>query len=112
MMDGLVSKPDGDEAKRRATLRRTVALEAEGLVALYAALEGALGDRVLAVVDLILRGNGRVMVTGMGKSGHIGRKITATLASTGTPSHFVHPAEASHGDLGMIRPEDTVLALS
>ncbi len=110
-MDGPAARPD-DEARRRATLRRTVALEAEGLVALDAALEGELGDRVLAVVDLILRGNGRVMVTGMGKSGHIGRKITATLASTGTPSHFVHPAEASHGDLGMIRPEDTVLALS
>ena len=101
-----------DQMTRRATLRRTVSLEAEGLVALDAALAGELGDRVLAVVELILNGNGRVMVTGMGKSGHIGRKITATLASTGTPSHFVHPAEASHGDLGMIRPEDTVLALS
>lgn len=111
-MDGLVEQREPDEATRRATLRRTVALEAQGLMALETVLEGELGDRVLAVVALILRGSGRVIVTGMGKSGHIGRKITATLASTGTPSYFVHPAEASHGDLGMIRPEDTVLALS
>jgi arabinose-5-phosphate isomerase len=68
---------------------------------------------VLEAVALILgREGGRLIVTGMGKSGHVGRKIAATLASTGTPSHFVHPAEASHGDLGMVRPEDVVLALS
>jgi arabinose-5-phosphate isomerase len=100
------------EAARGATLRRTVTLEAEGLQALAAALEGELGARCLAVVQLLLERSGRVIVTGMGKSGHIGRKLAATLASTGTAAHFVHPAEASHGDLGMVRPEDSVIALS
>lgn len=100
------------EAQRRDTLLRTVALEAEGLQALHGALRGGLGDRVLEAVALVLGLPGRVIVTGMGKSGHVGRKIAATLASTGTPSHFVHPAEASHGDLGMIGREDAVLALS
>lgn len=100
------------EAARRATLTRTIALEAEGLRALEEALAGALGDRVLRAVALILERSGRVIVTGMGKSGHVGRKLAATLASTGTAAHFVHPAEASHGDLGMIRAEDTVIALS
>jgi arabinose-5-phosphate isomerase len=96
-----------------ASLRRTVSLEAEGLQALAAALDGPLGLRVLEAVELILaREGGRVVVTGMGKSGHVARKIAATLASTGTASYFVHPAEASHGDLGMIRPEDVVIALS
>ena len=61
---------------------------------------------------MIRASNGRVIVSGMGKSGHVGRKLTATLASTGTPAHFVHPAEASHGDLGMVQPEDVVIALS
>jgi arabinose-5-phosphate isomerase len=101
-----------EAAARRATLARTVALEAEGLQALHAALAGELGDVLLRAVALILDRPGRVIVTGMGKSGHVGRKIAATLASTGTPAHFVHPAEASHGDLGMIGPEDAVLALS
>ncbi len=100
------------EAPRRQTLTRTIQLEAEGLNALQAALEGELGDAVLRAVDLVLAHTGRMVVTGMGKSGHIGRKIAATLASTGTPAHFVHPAEASHGDLGMIGREDVVLALS
>lgn len=100
------------EAARGATLKRTVALEAEGLQALATALDGELGTRCLAVVALLLERTGRVIVTGMGKSGHIGRKLAATLASTGTAAHFVHPAEASHGDLGMVRPEDSVIALS
>ncbi|WP_237213225.1 KpsF/GutQ family sugar-phosphate isomerase [Falsiroseomonas oryziterrae] len=100
------------EAARRATLLRTLTLEVEGLQALHGALEGELGARVLEAVALTLALPGRVIVTGMGKSGHVGRKIAATLASTGTPAHFVHPAEASHGDLGMIGREDAVLALS
>ncbi len=100
------------EAARRTTLLRTIELEADGLNALRAALDGELGARVLEAVALILALPGRVIVTGMGKSGHVGRKIAATLASTGTPSHFVHPAEASHGDLGMIGRDDAVLALS
>lgn len=100
------------EAARRATMLRTVALEAEGLRALELALQGELGARVLKAVSLVLDRPGRVIVTGMGKSGHVARKIAATLASTGTPAYFVHPAEASHGDLGMIGREDVVLALS
>jgi arabinose-5-phosphate isomerase len=100
------------EAQRRETLLRTVALEATGLNALHDALAGELGARVLAAVAAILARPGRVAVTGMGKSGHVGRKIAATMASTGTPAQFVHPAEASHGDLGMIGRDDAVLALS
>lgn len=71
-----------------------------------------MGDEFVRAVELILSCRGKLIVTGMGKSGHIARKIAATLASTGTPSFFLHPAEAFHGDLGMISPEDVVLALS
>ena len=106
-----MSDPSRPAAAREA-LRRTVALEAEGLTALHAALSGPLGDTLLEAARVILDRTGRVVVTGMGKSGHIGRKLAATLASTGTPAYFVHPAEASHGDLGMIGAEDVVLALS
>jgi arabinose-5-phosphate isomerase len=88
--------------------RRVLATEAAGLRALSAALDDAFGR----AVDLLTRPGGRVVVTGIGKSGHVGRKIAATLASTGTPALFVHPAEASHGDLGMVVPGDAVLALS
>jgi arabinose-5-phosphate isomerase len=105
--------PLPETAGLRASLARTVGLEAEGLRALQEALEaGRLGEVTVAAVRLVLGRRGRVIVTGMGKSGHVGRKIAATLASTGTPAHFVHPGEASHGDLGMIAPEDVVLALS
>ncbi len=90
------------------TARAVLATEAEGLHALAAALDGGFPR----AVDLLLGATGRVVVSGMGKSGHIARKIAATLASTGTPALFVHPAEASHGDLGMIVPGDAVLALS
>lgn len=93
------------------SLLRTVRTEMQGLAALEAALPGGLGDALVAAAALIER-SGCVIVTGMGKSGLIGRKIAATLASTGTPSHFVHAAEASHGDLGMIGPKDVVLAFS
>ncbi|MBN8891944.1 MAG: D-arabinose 5-phosphate [Rhodospirillales bacterium 70-18] len=88
--------------------RAVLATEAEGLRALAAALD----DHFAAAVELLLGATGRVVVTGMGKSGHVAHKIAATLASTGTPAMFVHPAEASHGDLGMIVPGDAVLALS
>jgi arabinose-5-phosphate isomerase len=90
------------------------ALEAEkaGLEALIASMSGELGASFAAAAQLIARSSGRVIVSGMGKSGHIGRKIAATLASTGTPAYFVHPAEASHGDLGMVQPDDVILALS
>lgn len=100
------------ETERRNTLLRTIELEADGLQALHAGLQHELGARALEAVTRILARSGRVIVTGMGKSGHVGRKIAATMASTGTPAYFVHPAEASHGDLGMIGRDDLVLALS
>lgn len=90
------------------TARAVLAAEAEGLRALAHGLDGAFSR----AVGLLFAASGRVVVSGMGKSGHVGRKIAATLASTGTPALFVHPAEASHGDLGMIVPGDAVLALS
>lgn len=81
-------------------------------IAAITSLKAQIDDNFDKACELILACKGRVIVTGMGKSGHIGTKIAATLASTGTPSFFVHPAEASHGDLGMITPEDVVIALS
>ena len=94
---------------------RTLGLERAGIAALEAALlasPSGLAARFDAAVALITRATGRVIITGMGKSGHVGRKIAATLASTGTPAYFVHPGEASHGDLGMIQAGDAILALS
>ena len=91
---------------------RTLAAEADGVAALIAMLQNGLGAPFAAATDLIRNAKGRVIVTGLGKSGHIGRKIAATLASTGTPAFFVHAAEASHGDLGMITPDDVIIALS
>ena len=88
--------------------RQVLRIEAEAILALAERLNGAFLD----AVNLILAGRGRVIVSGIGKSGHIGRKIASTLASTGTPAFFVHPAEASHGDLGMITPDDVVIAIS
>jgi len=95
-----------------ASALRTVETETSGLSALGEALRGGLGEPFARAVRAIGAASGRVIVTGMGKSGHVGRKIAATLASTGTPAHFVHPGEASHGDLGMIRADDAILALS
>jgi arabinose-5-phosphate isomerase len=91
---------------------RTLDTEASGVTALAAALQGGLGASFTRAIDLMLHAKGRVIITGLGKSGHIGRKIAATFASTGTPAFFVHAAEASHGDLGMITAEDIVLAIS
>jgi arabinose-5-phosphate isomerase len=91
-----------------AVARRVLKTEIAGLTALAAELNGRFSE----AVNLLAAAKGRVAVTGMGKSGHIARKIAATFASTGTPAQFVHPAEASHGDLGMIAPGDAVLALS
>jgi arabinose-5-phosphate isomerase len=88
--------------------RTVLALEIMGLEALQASL----GDDFAAAVGLIQKAKGRLAVTGMGKSGHVARKIAATFSSTGTPALFVHPAEASHGDLGMISRDDVILALS
>ncbi len=88
--------------------QRVLDIEARAVDALKDSLDASFS----AACDLMLNAKGRVIVTGMGKSGHVGSKLAATLASTGTPSFFVHPGEASHGDLGMITPDDVVLALS
>ncbi|MFT6340668.1 MAG: arabinose-5-phosphate isomerase [Alcanivorax sp.] len=88
--------------------RRVLDIEARAVDA----LKDSLDDSFSAACDLMLGARGRVIVTGMGKSGHVGSKLAATLASTGTPAFFVHPGEASHGDLGMITTDDVVLALS
>ncbi len=95
-----------------ASALRTLDTEREGVAALAAAVCDGLGAPFAAAVETIRNARGRVIVTGMGKSGHIGRKIAATLASTGTPAFFVHAADASHGDLGMITSDDVMLALS
>lgn len=87
---------------------RTIRLEAEAVTALTGRIDG----EFTRACELIMNCSGRIIVTGMGKSGHVGKKIAATLASTGTPSFFVHPGEASHGDLGMITKNDIVLAIS
>lgn len=92
----------------RHIAKRTFQMETEALIKLADAID----DQFDAACELLMNTKGRVVVTGMGKSGHIGNKIAATLASTGTPAFFVHPGEASHGDMGMILPEDTVIALS
>src|ERR1700682_992267 len=91
---------------------RTLETEAAGLAALSAAINTGLAEAFVTAVEKIRAASGRVIVTGMGKSGHIGRKIAATFSSTGTPALFVHPGEASHGDLGMITQDDAALALS
>ena len=88
--------------------RRVLETEIAGLRALFHALDAGFAR----AIDMLERVNGRIVVTGIGKSGHIARKIAATLASTGTPAQYVHPAEASHGDLGMITVDDAVIALS
>ena len=95
-----------------ASALRTLDAEREGIAALAAAMSDALGESFIAAVEKIRAAHGRIIVTGMGKSGHIARKIAATLASTGSPAFFVHAAEASHGDLGMITSDDVMLVLS
>jgi arabinose-5-phosphate isomerase len=97
-----------DPARALQLARDTFDIEARALQGLKARQ----GDSFAATVALILDSRGRVVVMGMGKSGHVGRKVAATLASTGTPAMFVHPGEASHGDLGMVMPGDIVLAIS
>jgi arabinose-5-phosphate isomerase len=107
-------KLSGGEARRLEidSALRTLEAEASGISALAAAIRDGLGAPLIAAVAMIQRARGRLIVTGMGKSGHIGRKIAATFASTGTPAFFVHPGEASHGDLGMITADDVIMALS
>lgn len=95
-----------------ASAIRTLEMETQGLEALIKRMDGPLGQALIETVELISGCEGRVILTGVGKSGHIGRKITATMASTGTPAHFVHSSEASHGDLGMLAAKDVIIALS
>jgi arabinose-5-phosphate isomerase len=97
-----------ERARILSLAERVLRLEAESVLALCSRLD----DRFVAAVETLHRCRGRVIVTGIGKSGLIGRKIAATLASTGTPAYFLHPAEGVHGDLGMVAREDVVLALS
>jgi arabinose-5-phosphate isomerase len=91
---------------------RTLGVEADGLAALGTALAGPLAEPFARAVELIAKAKGRVIFTGIGKSGHICQKLAATMASTGTPAFFVHPSEASHGDLGMITKDDCIIAMS
>jgi arabinose-5-phosphate isomerase len=100
--------PTFDPAHAARMARETLAIEAQAIQTMAQRLD----DGFVRALALLLSCQGRVVVTGMGKSGHIGRKIAATLASTGTPAMFVHPAEASHGDLGMITAQDALLAIS
>ena len=102
------SVPSFDAAQALRLAQETFDIEAAAVLGLKART----GESFARAVDAMLQVRGRVVVMGMGKSGHIGRKVAATLASTGTPAMFVHPAEASHGDLGMIKPIDLVLAIS
>lgn len=110
-MDGMkpqIDEPTLDDEPAIQAARRVLAIESASLVALSDTLNGAFVEAIQSLAEI----SGRIIVTGMGKSGHIARKIAATLASTGSPSLYVHPGEASHGDLGMITDADAVVALS
>src|SRR6202161_4466339 len=102
----MIAKINGDRAL--ALARKVLEIEADAVRGVSAHLD----DNFPGAVGYLLGCKGRVVVSGIGKSGHIARKFAATLASTGTPGFFVHPAEASHGDLGMITPDDVIIALS
>ncbi|CAN1556142.1 GutQ Predicted sugar phosphate isomerase involved in capsule formation [Burkholderiaceae bacterium] len=106
----MVTRPTSpfDAQRVIALAQETLSIEAQALTT----MAGRVGEEFVKATGLLLACTGRVVVTGMGKSGHVGRKITATLASTGTPAMFMHPAEASHGDLGMITAVDVVVAIS
>lgn len=105
-MEAQATETSGDQAQEAA--RQVLSIEARALDALADSLD----ESFTACLEILHQVTGRIVVTGMGKSGHIARKIAATLASTGSPAQFVHPGEASHGDLGMIAPGDAVVALS
>lgn len=111
MAKAAVSFPKGNEPRAKAALelaRQVLATEADAVRAVAARLD----QRFLTAIELIHNRRGRVVVSGIGKSGHIARKIASTMASTGTPAYFVHPAEASHGDLGMVQAGDVFIAIS
>ena len=102
----------GGQSEAIESATRTLQFEAEGLSALKAELGAALSDSFDKAIGMMRACHGRIIITGMGKSGHVGLKVAATLSSTGTPAFFVHPSEASHGDLGMITKQDMILAFS
>ena len=106
------ASPAGGVTLAQASALRTIETEIAGMQALRDALANGLSEPFGRTIETISQARGRVIITGIGKSGHVGAKIAATLASTGTPSFFVHATEASHGDLGMITDEDVVIALS
>jgi arabinose-5-phosphate isomerase len=108
----LTATSSGNDRTAVRSALRTLEVGSLGIAALASALDGPLAAGFTEAVDLIGKAKGRVIVTGLGKSGHVARKVAATLASTGTPAFFVHATEASHGDLGMITPDDVILALS
>ncbi len=110
--DAAAAQPQAADIGILEAARSVAQLEGSAIAALDRSFDGALGAPFVAASRLIAEASGHVVVTGMGKSGHIGRKIAATLASTGTPAFFVHPGEASHGDLGMITQANVVLAIS
>jgi arabinose-5-phosphate isomerase len=111
-MNRQVSKKSPERKDATASAARTLAAEMSGLSALAQALDNGLSEPFARAVEVLSEITGRVIVTGVGKSGHIGSKLAATLASTGRPAFFVHPAEANHGDLGMIAQDDAIIALS
>ena len=111
-MHGQKTKTKADARAAIASAMRTITTEQAGLAALAAALDNGLSGPFAKAVEILSLISGRVIVTGVGKSGHIGSKLAATLASTGTPAFFVHPAEANHGDLGMIAGNDAIIAMS
>jgi len=100
------------EVNLRAEILKAAKVSRDGIDSVVSNLDGPLGDAVLEAIEVIAGQRGRVILTGVGKSAHIGAKAAATFASTGTPALFIHATEASHGDLGMITPDDCVLALS
>jgi arabinose-5-phosphate isomerase len=111
-MHAVPMKKVPDRSAAIASALRTVATEQAGIAALAEALQNGLSESFARAIELVSAIRGRVIVTGVGKSGHIGAKIAATLASTGTPAFFVHPVEANHGDLGMIAKDDAIIAMS
>jgi arabinose-5-phosphate isomerase len=111
-MSETVVKLPRDRQDWIASARRAIEIETKGLVALRHALEDGLGSRFADAVEILRNASGRVICSGVGKSGHVARKIAATMASTGTPAMFVHATEASHGDLGMITSDDVLVMLS
>jgi len=111
-MNAIPMKKSPESNASIASALRTVMTEQQGMTALVTALETGLAEPFAKAVEIVSKITGRVIVTGVGKSGHISAKIAATLASTGTPAFFVHPAEANHGDLGMIARNDAIVAIS